>query len=216
LQPVDANGLQVRDVTVTPDKITLLQSVSQRGGYRNVVVIVVTEGQVRQGYRLSSITVNPPTVTVYSTDTAIVDALPGSIETRVINLIDKQDDFTETIELNLPANLQVIGSSQVEVKVDIEPVVSSVALSDIPLEASGLASNLSATFLPEKATIIITGPLPALDALFVNDIRVLVDLTGYLPGTYSLDEPKLSLNIPGLTIESLSPATFEVTISAGR
>ncbi len=134
----------------------------------------------------------------------------------MINLIDKQDDFTETIELNLPANLQVIGSSQVEVKVDIEPVVSSVALSDIPLEASGLASNLSASFLPEKATIIITGPLPALDALFVNDIRVLVDLTGYLPGTYSLDEPKLSLNIPGLTIESLSPATFEVTISAGR
>mgnify|MGYP001037854123 CR=1 FL=1 len=216
LQPVDANGLLVRDVTITPDKITLLQSVSQRGGYRNVVVIVVTEGQVRQGYRLSSITVNPPTVTVYSTDTAIVDALPGSVETRVINLIDKQDDFTETIELNLPANLQVIGSSQVEVKVDIEPVVSSVALSDIPLEASGLASNLTATFLPEKATIIITGPLPALDALFVNDIRVLVDLTGYLPGTYSLDEPKLSLNIPGLTIESLSPATFEVTISAGR
>ena len=74
LVPVDANGLQVRDVTVTPQEITLLQSVSQRGGYRNVVVKVVTEGQVREGFRLTSITVNPPTVTVYSTDTALVDA----------------------------------------------------------------------------------------------------------------------------------------------
>lgn len=214
LQPVDINGLVVGDVTVTPDKITLLQTVTQRGGYRNVVVIVVTEGQVRQGYRLSSITVNPPTVTVYSTDTAAVDALPGSIQTRVINLVDRQDDFTEIVELNLPASMQVIGSSLVEVRVDIEPVVSSIALSDIPLAEIGLASNLKASFLPEKANVIITGPLPILDTIFVSDVRVLIDLTGYLPGTYSIANPKLSLNIPGLMIESISPITFEVTISA--
>ena len=214
LQPVDINGLVVRDVTVTPDKITLLQTVTQRGGYRNVVVIVVTEGQVRQGYRLSSITVNPPTVTVYSTDTAAVDALPGSIQTRVISLVDRQDDFTEIVELNLPSSMQVIGSSLVEVRVDIEPVVSSIALSDIPLAEIGLASNLKASFLPEKANVIITGPLPILDTIFVSDVRVLIDLTGYLPGTYSIANPKLSLNIPGLMIESISPTTFEVTISA--
>ena len=213
LQPVDANGLQVRDVSVTPDKITLLQSVTQRGGYRNVVVIVVTEGQVRQGYRLSSITVNPPTVTVYSTNAAAVDALPGSVETRVISLIDRQEDFTETIDLNLLGDLQVIGSSQVEVKVDIEPVVSSIALSNIPVSEIGLASNLIATFLPEMANIIITGPLPILDSIFVSDVRVMIDLTGYLPGTYSLADPILTLNIPGLMIESISPETFEVTIS---
>lgn len=216
LQPVDINGLPVRDVTVTPDKITLLQSISQRGGYRNVVVMVVTEGQVRQGYRLSSITVNPPTVTVFSTDAAAVDALPGSIQTRVISLIDKQEDFAESVELNLPGDLQVIGSSQVEVNVDIEPVVSSIALSDIPLSEIGLATNLKAIFLPEKANVIITGPLPVLDSIFVSDVRVLIDLTGYLPGTYSISNPILSLNIPGLTIESISPETFEVTISSGN
>jgi len=214
LQPVDVNGLLVKDVIVTPEEITLMQSISQRGGYRNVVVIVVTEGQVRQGYRLSGISVNPPTVTVYSTDTSIVDALPGSIETRVISLIDRQEDFTETVELNLPANLQVIGSTQVEVKVEIEPVVSSIALANIPLEEIGLASNLKADFLPQLANIIITGPLPVLDTLFVNDVRVMIDLTGYLPGTYLITDPILSLNIPGLTIESISPETFEVTISA--
>jgi YbbR domain-containing protein len=216
LVPVDANGLQVRDVTVTPQEITLLQSVSQRGGYRNVVVKVVTEGQVREGFRLTSITVNPPTVTVYSTDTALVDALPGYVETKVINLIDRHEGFTETIDLNLAPNLQVIGDPQVEVKVAIEPVVSSIALSDVLIEATGLASNLTASILPEKANIIITGPVPALDAIFVNYVRVLIDLTGYLPGTYSITEPKLSLNIPGLSIESISPLTFEVTISTAK
>lgn len=212
LQPVDVNGLPVRNITVIPDKINLLQTVSQRGGYRNVVVKVVTEGQIRDGYRLTSVTVNPPTVTVFSSDTATVDALPGYVDTRVISLVEREEGFSEAVELNLPAGLQVIGSSQVEVKVEIEPVVSSVSLSEIPLEPTGLASNLTAVILPEKANIILTGPVPVLNNLFINDLRVLIDLSGRMPGTYSIDA-KPTLNIPGLEIESISPATFEVTIS---
>jgi len=215
LQPVDANGLLVRDITVIPDRITLLQTVSQRGGYRNVVVKVVTEGQIRDGYRLTSVTVNPPTVTVFSSDTATVDALPGYVDTRVISLVEREAGFTESVELSLPAGLQVIGSSQVEVKVEIEPVVSSVSLSEIPLEPTGLASNLTAIILPEKANIILTGPVPVLNNLFINDLRVLIDLTGRMPGTYSI-EAEPTLNIPGLEIESISPTTFEVTISTKK
>ncbi len=211
LQPVDANGLLVREVSVTPDKITLLQGVSQRGGYRNVVVKVVTEGLIKDGYRLKSVTVNPPTVTVYSSDTATVDALPGYVDTRVINLVDRQEGFSVDVELSLPAGLQVIGSSMVEVKVEIEPVVSSLSLSEIQLEPTGLASNLSADIVPNKANIILSGPVPLLNSLFVNDLRILIDLTGRLPGVYSIDV-KPTLNIPGLEIESISPATFEVTI----
>lgn len=215
LQPVDANGLPVREITVTPDKITLLQAVSQRGGYRNVVVKVVTEGLIKDGYRLTSVTVNPPTVTVYSSDTATVDALPGYVDTRVINLVDRQEGFSEEVELSLPAGLQVIGTSLVEVKVEIAPVVSSVSLSEIQLEPTGLASNLSAVIVPDKANIILTGPVPLLNNLFVNDLRVLIDLTGRMPGVYSI-EAVPTLNIPGLEVESISPATIEVTITTKK
>lgn len=215
LQPVDANGLLVREVAVTPEKITLIQTVSQRGGYRNVVVKVVTEGLIKDGYRLTSVTVNPPTVTVYSADTASVDQLPGFVDTRVINLVDRQEGFSEQVELNLPAGLQVIGTSLVEVKVEIEPVVSSVSLSEIQMEPTGLASNLSAVIVPDKANIILTGPIPLLNTLFVNDLRVLIDLTGRLPGVYSIEAEPI-LNIPGLEIESISPATFEVTITTKK
>jgi YbbR domain-containing protein len=176
-----------------------------------VVVKVVTEGLIKDGYRLKSVTVNPPTVTVYSSDTATVDALPGYVDTRVINLVDRQEGFSVDVELSLPAGLQVIGSSMVEVKVEIEPVVSSLSLSEIQLEPTGLASNLSAVIVPNKANIILSGPVPLLNSLFVNDLRILIDLTGRLPGVYSIDV-KPTLNIPGLEIESISPATFEVTI----
>ncbi|HPS42045.1 MAG TPA: CdaR family protein [Anaerolineaceae bacterium] len=212
LRPVDANGNLVQQVSVFPEKIILVQSVAQRGGYRNVVVKAVTKGQVKLGYRLTSISVFPPTVTVFSSDSAAVDALPGFVETASLDLTGLQDDFESSLDLLLPESLQVIGDQQVLVKVGIEPVQSSLALSDVLVEATGLASNLTVNILPEKVNIIISGPVPLLEKVIARDVRVLIDLTGLLPGKYTL-EPKLSLNIEGLTIESISPSTFELEIT---
>ncbi len=211
LQPVDANGLLVRNVTVYPEKITLIQAVAQRGGYRNVVVKVVTEGQVATGFRLTSISVFPPTITVFSPDPSVVDNLPGYIDTLPIAITNKKENFTQSVDLSLASNLQVIGNSKVEVNVGIAPVESSLALTDVKVETIGLASNLTAKILPEKVNVILSGPMPVLENLFVNDVRVLVDLTGILPGVYTM-QPVVSLNIPGLTIESISPSSFEITI----
>lgn len=215
LQPVDANGLLVRNVTVYPEKITLIQAVAQRGGYRNVVVKVVTDGQVANGFRLTSISVFPPTITVFSPDPNVVDSLPGYIDTLPITITDKKENFTQSVDLNLASNLQVIGNSKVEVNVGIAPVESSLALTDVKVETIGLASNLTAKILPEKVNVILSGPMPELEKLFVNDVRVLVNLTGILPGVYTM-EPVVSLNIPGLTIESISPATFEIRITSSK
>jgi len=215
LQPVDVNGLLVRNVTVYPEKITLVQAVAQRGGYRNVVVKVVTEGQVANGFILTSISVFPPTITVFSPDPIVVDSLPGYIETLPISITDKKENFTQSVDLNLASNLQVIGNSKVEVNVGIAPVESSLALTDVKVETIGLASNLTAKILPEKVNVILSGPMPVLEKLFVNDVRVLVNLTGILPGVYTM-EPVVSLNIPGLTIESISPATFEISITSTK
>jgi len=57
--------------------------------------------------------------------------------------------------------------------------------------------------------------VPVLNNLFINDLRVLIDLSGRMPGTYSI-EAAPTLNIPGLEIESISPTTFEVTISTKK
>jgi YbbR domain-containing protein len=211
LQPVDANGVVVRNVTVYPGKITLIQSVVQRGGYRNVVVKVVTSGQVNDGFRLTNISVFPPTLTVFSEDPAVVDAIPGYIETQSVDLTGKETSFEQEVELQLPQGLVVIGNPQTMVDVGIEPVQSSVALSDVRVEAIGLATNLSATILPEKVNVIISGPVPMLESILINNLRVLIDLTGLLPGEYTLN-PQVSLNIQGLTVESISPASFEIVI----
>ncbi|MBA3074426.1 MAG: hypothetical protein FP831_12570 [Anaerolineae bacterium] len=212
LQAVDANGSVVKDVSLSPEKITITQKVVERGGYRNVVVKVVTNGQPAPGFRLSSIPVYPPTVTVFSSDPALIDALPGFIETNPIDLSKKTDSFEEEIGLNLPDGIQVIDDPSVLVRVEITPIITSLSISDVLVEATGLFTSLEAIILPDKVDIIVSGPLNILETLDVTTLRVLLDLSEYEAGTYTL-EPNYSLNIPDVKIESISPTTFKVTIN---
>ena len=211
LQPVDVNGSVVKDVSLSPEKISVKQKVFERGGYRNVVVNIVTNGQPANGYRMSGISVNPPTVTVYSSDPMLIDALPGYIETKPIDLSRKTESFEEEIDLNLPEGIQVIDDLYALVSVEITPIIGNQSISDVPVEASGLSSDLTVTILPEKVSIIISGPLNILEAMNPNDLRVILDLTDYEAGTYTI-EPKYSLNFPEIQLESISPTTFKVTI----
>ena len=97
-------------VSISPDKVDYTQDVAERGGYRNVVVKVVTSGQVTTVINLTSLSVFPPTVTVYATDPLIIDALPGYVETMPIDLSEKNADFEQRVTLNLPIGVQTSGS----------------------------------------------------------------------------------------------------------
>ena len=88
LIPRDSDGNFVAEVTLTPDQVTVTQVITLQGGYRNMVVKVVTSGQVAEGYRQCSVAVSPPNVLVFSSDLAMIDQLPGYIETEVLDLTD--------------------------------------------------------------------------------------------------------------------------------
>ncbi len=211
LVAVNANGQVVNGVSITPDKVEYTQQVVERGGYRNVVVKVVTAGVVPAGYKLTSLSVFPPTITVFSSDTALVDALPGYVETVPIDLTGKSSDFEQRVALNLPFRIQAIEADQITVSVGIAPVESSISLEDVQVEPIGLAAGRTAIIQPEKVNVVITGPLIVLQALKASDLRVLVDLTGMQVGKYTV-EPVVTLNIPGLTISSHTPTTFVIEI----
>lgn len=214
LQAYDATDTAVKGVSISPEKVKVTESITQLGGFRNVVVKVVTIGQIATGYRLTSISVNPPTVTVFSTDPTLVEALPGFVETEPISLNGLKDDLSQQIGVRMPDGVTLVGDPSVNVQVSIAAIENSLSLTNVLLEPTGLASNLKATILPERVDVIIAGPLVALNLLVVQDLRVLIDLTGLQPGSYTIT-PTVSLNNPDLRIESILPTTFKVTISRG-
>jgi len=109
--------MRLEGLSISPEQVSVSVRVSQRGGYRNVVVKVIPVGRVASGYRLTNISVFPPTVTVFSTDPKLVENLPGYIETSPLDLANARDDFDVNVSLNLPPGVQVVGDPTVTVQV---------------------------------------------------------------------------------------------------
>ncbi len=213
LQAFDQYGIEVKDVSISPEKVKVSQTITQLGGFRNVVVKVVTEGQVAMGYRLASISVDPPTVTVYSADTELIEALPGYVDTDPINLTLLKDDLNQDVNLRLPSGITVVGNPTVNVQVSITTVENSVQYTNVPVVPIGLDAKYKAEISPSRVDIIIAGPLVSLNSMIASDLKVQIDLSNLQPGTYTF-EPEVSLNYPNLRIENILPTTFQVTISA--
>ena len=81
-----------------------------------------------------------------------------------------------------------------------------------PVEIQGLAPGLTATVAPEEVEVILNGPLPVLEELRPEDVRVLVDLFGLNAGRYSL-EPQVVVTPQGVVVGAVLPATVQVEIS---
>ena len=209
-QLLDADGQVVNGLTISPESVSVTQPIVLLGGYRYVIVRAVTVGQVATGYRVTNIFSTPIGIVVFSSNPELVNNLPGYIETQPIDLTGKEDDFEILVDLNLPEGITVVGDSKVLVQVSIAAVESSLAIS-LPVEIIGLSPGLEANVNPLVVNVILTGPVPVLNALGPTDVRVVVDLTGYEVGTYQFT-PQVNILPERVQLSSILPATVEVTI----
>ncbi len=211
LNAIDAEGLPVEGINLSPDSVQVSIPVTQRGGYRTVVVKIVTSGQIATGYKLTNIFAIPPTVTIFSSNSELVDTIPGFVETTPINLNGTNEDLEISVALNLPEGITVVGNQTVIVQIGIDPIESSLSLANIPIEIVGLAEDLEAIVSPQAVDVFISGPLFMLEALEPGSISVRIDLTDRGPGTYQL-APQVILNNGELSVDAILPNTIEVTI----
>jgi YbbR domain-containing protein len=211
LQAVDVNDQPVNQVTLTPDRVTATQVITQRGGYRNVVVKVQPFGKIASGYRLTNIIVSPPAVTIFSTDPRLVNDLPGYIETTPLDLNGVKDDFDIHLQFNLPKGVLVVGDQTVLVQVGVATIEGSLTISYNKVEVIGLPEGLIGKVSPETVDVIVSGPLPILDTLRIDNLRVYVDMKDTKVGIYQRT-PKVELAVGGVRVDSILPGTVEVTV----
>lgn len=212
LTPVGENLQPVAGVTLNPEKINVNQNITQRGGYRNVIVKVVVTGQIADGNRLTNISAFPPVVTIFSSNPQTIEDLPGYVETAPLNLSGARDDIDIETTLNLPAGVTVVGDQTVKVQVGIAAIESSVTLPNMPVEVINVPRGLAVQISPQIVDVIVSGPLPLLDALNPSDVQIVLDLADAKAGTYQLI-PKSIIKINDLRIESIVPGTIEVDLT---
>jgi YbbR domain-containing protein len=207
---LDEGGEPVSGVNITPVEVSVTQPIFLQGGYRNVIVRVMTTGQPANGYKLTNITVSPLNVVVFSSDPQLVNDLPGYVETEAVDLTDTEDDFDVYVGLNLPEEVSVVGDEFVLVQVSIAAIEGSLTMS-LPVMPVGLVPVFSAVISPETVDVILSGPVPILDEMDPSDVRVIVDLTDLELGIYQL-ELQVEVLPDRIVVEAILPSTVEVEI----
>jgi YbbR domain-containing protein len=210
LKVLDEDGDTILGVVINPEFVSLTQNIVLLGGYRNVVVKVMTTGQVAEGYWLTNIAVAPPNVTVFSANPQLVEQLPGFVETQPVDLDGLNDDVDYRLTLNLPEGIELAGEESVLVRLSIAALEGSLPIT-LPIEVVGLPPDFEALSSPNQVDLLLKGPLPVLNNLKPGGIRVSVDLSGYEPGTYQVT-PVVDLLPYGVQVASMLPESVEITI----
>ena len=212
------NGDVLSRLTISPPKARVTVPIEQRFGYRDVSVRVVITGEVASGYWISNIVVNPSTVTAIGGPSAL-NKIPGFVETSEVDVSNATEDITERVTLNLPPGVSVVqpesqgnNASGVLVTVDVAAIEGGQTV-ERPVTFQGLRETRWAVASPPRVDVILSGPLPRLQALTIRDVKVIADLFGLDPGIHKV---KPTVVVPeGLRVESILPDTIEVEIGAG-
>ncbi len=205
----DADGNPVSQLTsIEPSSVNVTVPIEQEEGYRDVAVRVVRKGEVATDYRLTGIEVDPAIVTVRGSREAL-EGLPGYVETLPVEIGGATSDVHAEIGLVLPEGISIQGDQKVSVTVRVEPIIGSITIQR-QVSIQGLRDVYTATLSPDTVDVIISGPLAILDALSLEDVRVVVDLFELGQGTHKVAPQVFAPE--GLTAEAILPETVEVKI----
>lgn len=208
LTPRDADGQAVSIVTLSPSTTLVSVPINQLGGFRDLAVKIDLRDNAAIGYLIANVSVNPQIATVFGSPTTL-DALPGFIATEPVSVTDATQDIEERIRLNLPPGVSMLGDPFVQVSVKIRAIESSLKVQRPP-QTQGLLPDLLARLSPEVVEIIVSGPVPRLEALRAEDVVVVLNLLNLEVGTHQIVP---EVGVPnGLTVVSVNPATVQVII----
>jgi YbbR domain-containing protein len=205
----DAEGAAVDGLTLTPEAVVVRVPMEQLSNYRDLAVRVKITGQPENGYAVTGVEYAPQVVTVFGPREAI-QQLPGFIETLDLSIDNATQAVEQRVGLNVPPNVSLVSENQsVAVRVLIEPQQGARTISRRPTVV-GVATPLTSTVSPPSIDIVLAGPLPQLNQLTENDVRVEVDASDLPAGVHQVAPTVIKPD--GITVQSILPATVQVEI----
>ncbi|MFW6135262.1 MAG: YbbR-like domain-containing protein [Chloroflexota bacterium] len=210
VEPRDEEGNSVPYVALTPETVDVRVPIEPSGYHATLAVRAVLTGEVASGYRITDIAINPPTVTVFGNPDDLEALEQGFIETKPVVVEGADEDVVVRPGLSTPASVSLVPGEQVEVHVFIDAIQSSLTITSTP-EIQGLEPGYTATVSPDTVQVILSGPLPKLEALTSNDVRVILDLFELEVGTHQI-EPEVVVP-DAIEAQGVIPTTVQVRIA---
>lgn len=208
LVAVDANGNQVPNVEIDPQRAHVTIAVAQQLATRTLPVVPQLTGAPAPGYKVTSVTVDPLVVTV-SGEASTVSTL-DTAQTQPIDLTGRTADLEAQVGLALPGGVTVSGTDNVRVNLTITQDTGTQTYSTgvtLQNEQPGLTYTLPV----DHVNVTLGGPTAGLASFDPTQLAAAADVTGLGPGDHVV---QLSFQTPlGMNLVSIDPSEITVMIS---
>jgi YbbR domain-containing protein len=207
LTPRDAGGAVQPRVTVQPSSAEVKMTVQQLETPQTVPVQAQVQGEVANGYYITSIKPDPPAVLV----TGPLETLQSldSLLTEPIDVGGANKTLTRTVNLQVPDGVQA-SRDTVDVVVDIKPSPGSRAITVAPV-VTNVPDGLNAVLQTSSLTVRVSGDTPVINELTPGDIQATVDASGLTEGVHSID---VKVVVPDdVTLDAVEPQQAVIALN---
>lgn len=178
--------------------------------FKNVEVQPRISGQPSPSYTVEQVSTSPETVTIRGPESRLEEI--ESVPTEEIDIEGASDTVQQSVDLQIDDEF-VIAELEDDITVEIEIETEEITETLSSLDVDGVNTSYETTVDPDSADITITGPMPILDDLDHDLVRVEVDLSEHdnrPPGTFSLGADVV--NLPdAVELDRIRPNRFRVT-----
>ncbi len=209
LVPVDASGLEVTGVSLSPAAATVAVPIVALPSPESVDIDPILTGSPGEGFAVLRVSCVPARASVRAKPGLAVDF--DRVTTLPVDISGSTSDVTAIVRLVTPDTVADIEPAEVEVVVEIGAVKT---FADIPVSVRNVSRDYTQSLRPETVTIVLRGPKSLLDRLQAAEIVAYVDATGVTAGTTSVE---VFVEFPAWTagqveVSSISPARVELTL----
>jgi YbbR domain-containing protein len=161
-------GLRVVSISPTETKLDF-----EPRAVRDVRVQPLVEGQPQEGFRVTSITVEPQRVRIAGPK-RVIERL-DRVTTRPFQISDATGAVRDTIALEAPPHAtQYLDASSVTVTADIRPAIVERSIDGVAVQVVGL-NRLEGTLEPRAARVILRGPSDLVRRVSPGSVQLSVD-----------------------------------------
>ena len=205
----DEEENEIKDVSVDLSQSSVSYT-AQVVRIKTVAVEAGYSGTPKDGYTISSVTLNQNYVQVYGDENALNNLEKIVIPSNNINVdeLDKDRIYKFSLENYIDKSLHILKNSRVEVTVKVGTTTTkSITLNTSDIRVSGLDTSMTYGFADKTYNIEIEGNTDLVSTIDTSKISVSVDLSTYKSsGTVDI---KLSVSLPeGISLKN------DVTVKA--
>jgi len=208
---VKSDGTLNRNLQVISDFVEADIKIDTGRLTKTVGVIPNLVGQPKAGFWISSVELDPPTITLIGSDKVLAEI--ESVLTAPIDVDGLEQDLSEATVFRLPRLTQKLGSDLIKINIHL---ATSEILRTVPVAPSfvGLNSRLEIlSFTPQVINLILSGSPGVLNHIASQSLSLEVGAEGLISGKHEIELTSEMVRLPsGLRVEGFEPNKITVEL----